>query len=92
MGIGRSSYERMYAYNRLRRETENMGDIKKYLYLKKKIRTLDEWSADYNVAVWLVSSECLVELCCECDSFLKILVHLPVAGYNFLSHVLVVFK
>ena len=47
---------------------------------------MDEWCADYYITVWLVSCQSLVKLLCKCNTLLEIHVHLPVTGYNVLSH------
>ena len=47
---------------------------------------VDKRCTDDNATVGLVSFQCLIEFFCKSNAVLKIHVHLPVAGYNFLSH------
>ena len=47
---------------------------------------VDKRSADHDVAVGLVGFEDVVQLGCEGDAFLQVLVHFPVTCYDFFSH------
>ena len=46
----------------------------------------DEWSTNDNVAIDLLACKGLLETFSKCYAFLESGIHLPVAGYDFLTH------